>query len=194
MHGELAVRTASPWASAGSSPRAWGTRGETTTLEVEYRFIPTCMGNSVPPHTLTPRRPVHPHVHGELKQAQETGKPVVGSSPRAWGTPVRRDPSHLSIRFIPTCMGNSRSTTGPATRRSVHPHVHGELYVQTPDAGFRVGSSPRAWGTLEIAGEALEPVRFIPTCMGNSQGCPGQGGHLAVHPHVHGELFKLFLR
>jgi len=51
---------------------------------------------------------------------------------------------------------------------SVHPHVHGELSVSVVPRVVSIGSSPRAWGTLnaDVAGDGIG--RFIPTCMGNS--------------------------
>jgi len=50
-------------------------------------------------------------------------------------------------RFIPTCMGNSVTQCYDLVIFSVHPHVHGELEDRVQEIAFRIGSSPRAWGT-----------------------------------------------
>ena len=116
---------------------------------------------------------------------------IVGSSPRAWGTPYREGIHASPYRFIPTCMGNSKNHYSCKYLLSVHPHVHGEL----PGRGLLNlqfgGSSPRAWGTHQFQNNYILNSRFIPTCMGNS---PEKTVHPApdpVHPHVHGELRDL---
>ena len=67
----------------------------------------------------------------------------------------------------------------------IHPHVHGELSAFTPSelptsviptcwelirpsTGRYLRSSPRAWGTLGLYTLPNFNLRFIPTCMGNS--------------------------
>src|SRR5437870_263369 len=50
-----------------------------------------------------------------------------------------------------------------------------------------VGSSPHAWGTRSLHGRAPRQGRFIPTCVGNTQGCSEQSRDIAVHPHMRGE-------
>ena len=52
----------------------------------------------------------------------------------------------LYDRFIPTCVGNTSSGSGPKTPISVHPHVRGEYEQHLDDALQPAGSSPRAWG------------------------------------------------
>ena len=48
VHGELWIVPVSARVSLGSSPRAWGTRGGDDDRVGVLRFIPTCMGNSLP--------------------------------------------------------------------------------------------------------------------------------------------------
>ena len=188
MHGELSRLFASCSVIFGSSPRAWGTHEMPLEDEVGYRFIPTCMGNSRARGAPHRARSVHPHVHGELISSSTSSTCAAGSSPRAWGTPVPRGPPPVPVRFIPTCMGNSSSSEASTRSASVHPHVHGELYISLSGGFGRRGSSPRAWGTHLSTGEEPRLDRFIPTCMGNSRTfSTGRSGG-AVHPHVHGEL------
>jgi len=152
------------------------------------RFIPTCMGNS----PISPPRPrtssVHPHVHGELIDAVLGSIGMHGSSPRAWGTrPLCRRRGDV-CRFIPTCMGNSLTKAVKENTEAVHPHVHGELFINQIIYIVAIGSSPRAWGTRARRDQTPHRDRFIPTCMGNSDCISARQRSASVHPHVHGEL------
>ena len=131
---------------------------------------------------------VHPHVHGELLTSYLPIVVLVGSSPRAWGTPCRSIRSLGCSRFIPTCMGNSLRNGSILGSLTVHPHVHGELCFSRAFTFAVCGSSPRAWGTRKDLYRDGRPDRFIPTCMGNSRLLLSDIRHRAVHPHVHGEL------
>ena len=107
LRGEHFCLTHSDGLIAGSSPPAWGTLKIVEGNVVMLRFIPTCVGN-------TPRRffrfsnlPVHPHLRGEHKNIRSNGCINVGSSPPAWGTPVKYYLGGKLWRFIPTCVGNT---------------------------------------------------------------------------------------
>ena len=76
---------------------------------------------------------------------------------------------------------------------TVHPHVHGELSTTFRQGCCHTGSSPRAWGTRFRLLFGLIPRRFIPTCMGNSKKPSNQKLATPVHPHVHGELSRIFI-
>jgi len=75
----------------GSSPRLWGTHHLATERRLRYRFIPTPVGNTpltgIPPD----RKPVHPHACGEHIEVQVNGQFLFGSSPRLWGTRIRKE-------------------------------------------------------------------------------------------------------
>ena len=94
--------------------------------------------------------------------------PIIGSSPRAWGIHARPISGSLAARFIPTCVGNTNPLGAVAQRDPVHPHVRGEYII--PPFGSRIadGSSPRAWGILYPRHVIRDPIRFIPTCVGNT--------------------------
>ena len=119
------------------------------------------------------RCPVHPHVCGELLNI----------------TRGRR----VTIRFIPTCVGNSSRSRDGSRLSSVHPHVCGELPAPFVYVPREYGSSPRVWGTHIFTYQITHVIRFIPTCVGNS----GLGGPplapVTVHPHVCGELSPVSL-
>ncbi len=90
-------------------------------------------------------------------------------------------------RFIPTGVGNTRSTTAFSTLIPVHPHGCGEHMLSTGPAGIESGSSPRVWGTLIASRYGPLHRRFIPTGVGNT--IPSREGLFAaaVHPHGCGE-------
>ena len=107
VHGELNALIRILLETIGSSPRAWGTPEICENAGRLERFIPTCMGNSLPSNPSSRGVTVHPHVHGELKYCHDQIDCWFGSSPRAWGTLCHEPPELFQARFIPTCMGNS---------------------------------------------------------------------------------------
>ena len=110
-----------------------------------------------------------------------------GSSPRAWGIPVKKHPPCPPRRFIPTCVGNTAPVISRMSRKSVHPHVRGE-YRKSGMASSRArGSSPRAWGIQHLGHGRLVYQRFIPTCVGNTWLADWLEIESPVHPHVRGE-------
>ena len=93
----------------GSSPRVWGTRAIRITGPLLRRFIPTCVGNTRRGYRHRTFLAVHPHVCGE----HGVNRPVIvqhrGSSPRVWGTLYGGHRCDTHFRFIPTCVGNTKS-------------------------------------------------------------------------------------
>ena len=69
----------------------------------------------------------------------------------------------------------------------VHPHACGERKCCIGFNIYRLGSSPRMWGTDFFAQDCVKLARFIPTHVGN--GAHGNPQHDAsrVHPHACGE-------
>ena len=153
----------------GSSPRAWGTRRRGRPQAELRRFIPTCVGNTPTPTPASRATTVHPHVRGEHAASVQMPYTIVGSSPRAWGTLALNDDGTLSLRFIPTCVGNTGARSAANWRRTVHPHVRGEHTRGASAPADYAGSSPRAWGTRLPHAEPAEQRRFIPTCVGNTR-------------------------
>ena len=86
VRGEHETETSWLAATAGSSPRAWGTRKREEREVAARRFIPTCVGNTPARPGPCCRSPVHPHVRGEHAQEARAAADRAGSSPRAWGT------------------------------------------------------------------------------------------------------------
>ena len=152
----------------GSSPRVWGTFVSQTLarnaasvhphvcgehayrqrlLRMIVRFIPTCVGN--------------------MKNVGSLSAPLIGSSPRVWGTCLLFGDRHGLGRFIPTCVGNMHAF-----------HVSARVVA---------GSSPRVWGTCLAVHDIAVVVRFIPPCVGNIHLKAFCKAPSSVHPHVCGE-------
>ncbi len=152
--------------------------------------------------------PVHPHVCGEYLIEAASEASTYGSPPRVWGIPVLQTTSLPTIRFTPTCVGNtinmvfSGSTADGSPPRvwgiqtsnalisdvkRFTPTCVGNTRIKMPVAGGITGSPPRVWGIRKISAIAPRAWRFTPTCVGNT--APGyfERFGLAVHPHVCGE-------
>ena len=76
--------------------------------EVNGRFIPTHVGNTVKDLSGTHKAAVHPHARGEHSKAAVDNLTATGSSPRTWGTPANIAIRVGLKRFIPTHVGNTR--------------------------------------------------------------------------------------
>ena len=75
------------------------------------------------------------------------------------------------------------------SRRSVHPHVCGEIAAIVVQHGKHFGSPPRVWGNLSACSQRRTPrARFTPTCVGKSEISGEFAANGAVHPHVCGEI------
>ena len=103
--GQMASAMAVRVLEDGSSPRAWG------------RLIPAARGRAV--------GAVHPHVRGADACQQRIPSSHCGSSPRAWGRWEGACDGVLSLRFIPTCVGQIARSALRHAPLPVHPHVRG---------------------------------------------------------------------
>ena len=187
VRGERCSRWNVATPTAGSSPRARGTRHRPRRPPHRRRFIPACAGNANSSRPAAPRCPVHPRVRGERRADGIPGGVPAGSSPRARGTPTRRPGRRSACRFIPACAGNARSRARARPRRPVHPRVRGERAGEPPGPPFRHGSSPRARGTRAAVKLHRVGRRFIPACAGNASKSRCWTSSATVHPRVRGE-------
>ena len=146
------------------------------------------MGNSTEDSLSTLEYTVHPHACGELDGLGSSPLLLIGSSPRLWGTRLFQHPYLLSLRFIPTLVGNSRRIEKNLEWKTVHPHACGELSHTKFYCRIHSGSSPRLWGTLKTANGLRKGERFIPTLVGNSHLTLNSTLNPPVHPHACGEL------
>ena len=114
------------WITGGSSPRMWGTQPHQQQTYTIYRFIPTHVGNTALRYSLSAPSSVHPHACGE-----HSSRPCIivicsGSSPRMWGTLFFIHYNRISVRFIPTHVGNTLHDSKTSLTSPVHPHACGE--------------------------------------------------------------------
>ena len=130
---------------------------------------------------------VHPHACGEHFECEQIHCRAVGSSPRLWGTSLRRSIRPIRRRFIPTPVGNIYGRLGSGLGRPVHPHACGEHFAAASVVVIYPGSSPRLWGTLLCDLNGFICNRFIPTPVGNMMRASMRGVNLTVHPHACGE-------
>ena len=111
-----------------------------------------------------------------------------GSPPRVWGNRQIVKLGGIRVRFTPTCVGKSSSTSASRPASTVHPHVCGEIPLARWLRGVLDGSPPRVWGNPASPGSAMRTWRFTPTCVGKSLRCAFEETPCAVHPHVCGEI------
>ena len=191
-------RCCSRWNSrraTGSSPRVWGTPSPRRSAAAERRFIPARVGNAWRPRRSTWPRAVHPRACGERLAKSAASSSMFGSSPRVWGTRLRRCRGAGGFRFIPARVGNA---------------------IGAQETRYRTdGSSPRVWGTRHqfTAGRFQSPVhpracgerasrgrsrstrrRFIPARVGNAVGGAPPLPLPPVHPRACGERGLGWLR
>jgi len=166
--GEHALRRPSSIGASGSPPLAWGTLGAVLAPVVLARFTPTRVGNTSDGRRASCCTPVHPHSRGEHPTRGPRTARTTGSPPLAWGT--RRHPVLQAevVRFTPTRVGNTYTSTGGTPRATVHPHSRGE-HAALMDPMFRMfGSPPLAWGTRDLVDVVRDAARFTPTRVGNT--------------------------
>ena len=90
-----------------------------------------------------------------------------GSPPHAWGIRCHLQYLLAVCRFTPTCVGNTRTSSGKTFSKPVHPHMRGEYSPPFP---------------------AIDLIRrFTPTCVGNTVLILRLLVVSSVHPHMRGE-------
>ena len=131
---------------SGSSPHKWGIQHLSLVTLYVTRFIPTQVGNTYSCIVHVSPLPVHPHTSGEYVSNSSPGRRHCGSSPHKWG--IRNSSLVLlkPLRFIPTQVGNTRSSRLMEDGSlGSSPHKWG-----IPDTGqyesVGSGSSPHKWG------------------------------------------------
>ena len=69
---------------------------------------------------------VHPHMRGEYCVIMRTTHVYNGSPPHAWGIRVLMVTGTRTLRFTPTCVGNTCAYFVLVNNSTVHPHMRGE--------------------------------------------------------------------
>ena len=107
MRGEYVVGVGYQHYHNGSPPHAWGIQPDVAVIPAYNRFTPTCVGNTKGDTQRPLSETVHPHMRGEYIGSALRGRSFAGSPPHAWG--IRSFMMHPSnsVRFTPTCVGNT---------------------------------------------------------------------------------------
>ena len=171
----------------GSPPRAWGSLSRADINRLNDRFTPTCVGITALVEQPMSSSPVHPHVRGDHVCTAIPTPCMVGSPPRAWGSPARTPDGLFAARFTPTCVGITLAPSVTSNGKPVHPHVRGDHGVCQLLATERIGSPPRAWGSRVERLARNHICRFTPTCVGITSRLSRLPGAPTVHPHVRGD-------
>ena len=187
MRGEYGTDSGIGQLKGGSSPHAWGILPGCIDLQLPYRFIPTCVGNTQAREHHDRGLTVHPHMRGEYARQTRCLRELSGSSPHAWGIHAQGLAVVVPGRFIPTCVGNTTPSPPCLRPKPVHPHMRGEYNTIATLSQAEAGSSPHAWGIpCPLAGRQ-RAGRFIPTCVGNTPRHSIISQITSVHPHMRGE-------
>ena len=110
-----------------------------------------------------------------------------GSSPLARGTRADRDSRTDGSGLIPARAGNTQLAVADPVAKRAHPRSRGEHVVCSLDAGFLVGSSPLARGTLSCTRQAGCRVGLIPARAGNTGMRHLSISQMRAHPRSRGE-------
>ena len=154
------------FAMPGTSPHAWGKRLRAGRIETLFRYIPTCVGQTLILAVILISLPVHPHMRGANVIILGCCQGRVGTSPHAWGKHEVNFEREVVERYIPTCVGQTQKRPEQVRGLAVHPHMRG--------ANFHVA---------EVSSSS---VRYIPTCVGQTQRQTPSRRRLPVHPHMRG--------
>ncbi len=129
------------------------------------------MGNTVRCCQCGGNKTVHPHGCGEHRPRASGSAVLIGSSPRVWGTHEVYAVTGVTVRFIPTGVGNTRTACPASGPLAVHPHGCGEHALPH--------------------GKRTAKDRFIPTGVGNTSVRFSPARRHPVHPHGCGEHVQL---
>ncbi len=171
----------------GSSPHKWGIRPHGTWSQPLLRFIPTQVGNTNSGLSWMLPMTVHPHTSGEYCFHQVVSSGSGGSSPHKWGIHALLVLWSGGDRFIPTQVGNTGQLRDVGKVHAVHPHTSGEYPSHRAVRTRLLGSSPHKWGIRILRLDLCEPLRFIPTQVGNTIPSSTSTSSASVHPHTSGE-------
>ena len=176
--------------SPGPSPRGWGNLYFFGVGFAHVRAIPTWVGKSGNDAITKPRTAGHPHVGGEIAGIWSPLANSDGPSPRGWGNHKSVHPIGHYFRAIPTWVGKSHLAQPLPEPLPGHPHVGGEIGMNTQNNNSPAGPSPRGWGNPNRPSPRQNRSWAIPTWVGKSEHVGNRFDELAGHPHVGGEIAR----
>ncbi|KAF0093301.1 MAG: hypothetical protein E1N59_2993 [Puniceicoccaceae bacterium 5H] len=185
--GEYRPRSGRRNRHSGPSPRGWGIPILPLKSSLSSRSIPTRVGNTLQSCPQLLRSAVHPHAGGEYWESDLSEDVEDGPSPRGWGILDPGQAAQITLRSIPTRVGNTFAGVFLLWHQAVHPHAGGEYNTASSGHRSKSGPSPRGWGILLRCAQQLYLRRSIPTRVGNTACLASAASMSAVHPHAGGE-------
>ena len=132
--------------NSGSSPLAWGARGDLVGRHFGLGLIPTRVGSTRSRGPAANSARAHPHSRGEHAAWLDGYIAGWGSSPLAWGAHAMHFIRSASPGLIPTRVGSTVLVLVRGCLGWAHPHSRGEHVWWVPMLTRAEGSSPLAWG------------------------------------------------
>ena len=170
----------------GLSPRVWGSHTYKSGFVTKPRSIPTCVGQPPADSVRRDSHRVYPHVCGAAAVGSLFHIKKRGLSPRVWGSHEIPVSSSIRGRSIPTCVGQPCDQTETGHPLAVYPHVCGAAANCHCYEQVSKGLSPRVWGSQIRVLFFTQPLRSIPTCVGQPSARSKKSGKKTVYPHVCG--------
>ena len=114
-----------PFVVLGLSPRVWGSPGQDNIRPMQFRSIPTCVGQPLSGRGRGITSSVYPHVCGAALDFEREAVVGLGLSPRVWGSRIRVGSWYTTLGSIPTCVGQPHQEEASRAAGKVYPHVCG---------------------------------------------------------------------
>ena len=134
-----------------------------------------------------PRHPAHPRACGENSGVFSAVVTAVGSSPRMRGKRVQGLDSCALERLIPAHAGKTTALQMRFPVHWAHPRACGENASTKTRAIFKMGSSPRMRGKLQVAWDFQPLCGLIPAHAGKTHSLSRIVSLTAAHPRACGE-------
>ena len=168
-------------------PACAGKPSWTITLIFPIRNIPACAGKTATGAMARRPNSEHPRVRGENGVDHDGVTGCGGTSPRARGKLRDEKRKDVTTRNIPACAGKTTPLLSGVYLFTEHPRVRGENGFATRALIKHRGTSPRARGKLQLAGDLTGTAGNIPACAGKTLKQDSVRISLAEHPRVRGE-------
>src|SRR5438093_594867 len=129
----------------------------------EARIVPTSVGvdRAAVPRRASSRN--RPHERGGGPRWGTVVRPLIASSPRAWGWTDAAGGGQAGAVIVPTSVGVDRRPEPQPPRRHHRPHERGGGPYRTSAPSCLRTSSPRAWGWTDRARAAQDRHGIVPT-------------------------------
>ena len=187
MRGDHPTSLRDLFAWRGTPPRARGSPRGVEVSQIMQRNTPACAGITSRTRVTRPPHPEHPRVRGDHNRVTPGLVPLVGTPPRARGSPEGGGMAGGGDRNTPACAGITIVLGHGWASKGEHPRVRGDHHGRGRQSQRRRGTPPRARGSLWLRPGLDLADRNTPACAGIT-GCvavSAAGGE--EHPRVRGD-------